>query len=461
MMHGLWVQDQGMVDHLAQLVPLLHECASHVTEGSFEKADFSFKKIRMLTIADGPLQHLSKIIVDSLDHRLLSSIQGLYGALINPSDYFEKSTLPGCPAHNFFKLNPYLSTGFVTINRAIMEAMEDEKVVHIVDLSCSAAHPWQWLKLLDDFHGRPGGAPELYLTVLHDDNDFLAEMQSLLSKKAESLEVSFRFISVIGRLETLDFSNLRSTFQIKFGVAVAISCALQMHRLLLVDDNLSSTSIAQLQKMANFTQPKQMASSVCSPASTLNYLQTPSPRTPKLLARLLSAIRALKPNIMVIMEQDADHNALLFRDRFNEVLNYYAALFDCFHAVAAANPGRTDERLRVERMILREEIKNILVCEGVHRHERHERLDQWAMHMEESGFHNVQLSFSAIREGKENLLSFGLKNCQNKEDRGCLLLSWGSTNLYSISVWRQNRGSSSGSREHMLLVQRQIIWPFQ
>uniref|UniRef100_I1R3V9 Uncharacterized protein n=2 Tax=Oryza glaberrima TaxID=4538 RepID=I1R3V9_ORYGL len=478
MMHGLWVQDQGMVDHLAQLVPLLHECASHVTEGSFEKADFSFKKIRMLTIADGPLQHLSKIIVDSLDHRLLSSIQGLYGALIDPSDYFEKSTLRAA-RHNFFKLNPYLSTGFVTINRAIMEAMEDEKnileikvksnlcsilklshynfktlqgaiyverslmfnmvelqVVHIVDLSCSAAHPWQWLKLLDDFHGRPGGAPELYLTVLHDDNDFLAEMQSLLSKKAESLEVSFRFISVIGRLETLDFSNLRSTFQIKFGVAVAISCALQMHRLLLVDDNLSSTSIAQLQKMANFTQPKQMASSVCSPASTLNYLQTPSPRTPKLLARLLSAIRALKPNIMVIMEQDADHNALLFRDRFNEVLNYYAALFDCFHAVAAANPGRTDERLRVERMILREEIKNILVCEGVHRHERHERLDQWAMHMEESGFHNVQLSFSAIREGKENLLSFGLKNCQNKEDRGCLLLSWGSTNLYSISVWR-------------------------
>ncbi|XP_052137131.1 scarecrow-like protein 3 isoform X2 [Oryza glaberrima] len=459
MMHGLWVQDQGVVDHLAQLVPLLHECASHVTEGSFEKADFSFKKIRMLTIADGPLQRLSTIIVDSLAHRLLSSIQGLPGALIDPSDYFEKSTLQAA-RHNFFKLNPYLSTGFVTINWAIMEAMEDEKVVHIVDLSCSAAHPWQWLKLLDDFHGRPGGAPELYLTVLHDDNDFLADMQSLLSKKAESLGVSFHFISVIGRLETLDFSNLRSTFQIKFGVAVAISCALQMHRLLLVDDNLSSTSIAQLQKMANFTQPKQMASSVCSPASTLNYLQTPSPRTPKLLARLLSAIRALKPNIMLIMEQDADHNTLLFCDRFNEVLNYYAALFDCFHAVAAANPGRTDERLRVERMILREEIKNILVCEGVHRHERHERLDQWAMHMEESGFHNVQLSFSAIREGKENLLSFGLKNCQNKEDRGCLLLCRGYTNLYSISAWRQNRGSSSGSREHML-VQRQIIWPFQ
>uniref|UniRef100_A0A0E0F9E0 Uncharacterized protein n=1 Tax=Oryza meridionalis TaxID=40149 RepID=A0A0E0F9E0_9ORYZ len=466
---------------------------------------------------------------------------GLPGAFIDPSDYFEKSTLRAA-RHNFFKLNPYLSTGFVTINRAIMEAMEDEKVdlqvVHIVDLSCSAAHPWQWLKLLDDFHGRPGGAPELYLTVLHDDNDFLADMQSLLSKKAESLGVSFHFISVIGRLETLDFSNLRSTFQIKFGVAVAISCALQMHRLLLVDDNLSPTSIAQLQKMANFTQPKQMASSVCSPASTLNYLQTPSPRTPKLLARLLSAIRALKPNIMLIMEQDADHNTLLFRDRFNEVdlqvvhivdLSCSAAhpwqwlkLLDDFHGrpggapelyltvlhddndfladmqsllskkaeslgvsfhfisvigrletldfsnlrsifqikfgvavaiscalqmhrlllvddnlsptsiaqlqkmanftqpkqmassvcspastlnylqtpspLAAANPGRTDERLRVERMILREEIKNILVCEGVHRHERHERLDQWAMHMEESGFHNVQLSFSAIRE---------------------------------------------------------------
>uniref|UniRef100_A0A0D9XWR9 GRAS family transcription factor n=1 Tax=Leersia perrieri TaxID=77586 RepID=A0A0D9XWR9_9ORYZ len=454
-MYGPKTRDQGMAHHLAQLGPILYECAAHVTEGSFEKTDCSLQKIRKLTsIADGPLQRLSTIIVDSLAHRLLSPIQGFADALIKPSDYFEQSCLRAA-WYNFANLSPYLSTGFVTINQAIMEAVEDEKVVHIVDLSCSTTHPWQWIKLLHDFRRRPEGPPELYLTVIHDDGEFLANMQALLSKEAESLEVSFHFISVIGRLETLDFSDIRSTFQIKYGAAVAISCALQMHRLLVIDDNLRSTGIAQLQQMSNFTQIKQMASSVCSPSSTLNYIhyiQTPSPpcHVPKLLARLLSAIRSLKPNIMVIMEQDASHNTLLFHDRFVEVLNYYAALFDSFHAAAAANPRSTDERLRVERMILGEEIKNILVCEGVHRHERHERLDQWAMYMGGSGFDNVPLSFSAIREGKEKLLSFGLKNCQSKEDRCCLLLCWGSTNLYSISAWRPNMGSPSLIREHML-----------
>lgn len=334
------------------------------------------------------------------------------------------------------------------------------KVVRIIDLSCSTAHPWQWLKLLHDFHGRQGGPPEVRLTVVHDDNDYLANMRILLSNEADKLKIPFQFSSVIGRLETLDLSNLRNTLDIKYGEAIAISCSLQMHRLLVVDDKVSCSGIGQLQKMANIAQLNQMASSVYSPASTLNYPQTPSPqcKMPKLLATFLSAVRALKPNIMLVMEQDANHNALLFCDRFAEALNYYAALFDSFHAVVAANPRRADERARVERMILGEEIKNILLCEGVYRHERHERLSQWAMHMDRSGFDHVPLSFRAIWEGNQKLMSFGLNGCQSKVENDCLLLCWGSRHLYSISAWRPHKGSTSGSREHMLVQpQRQII----
>uniref|UniRef100_A0A0A9C2J4 Uncharacterized protein n=1 Tax=Arundo donax TaxID=35708 RepID=A0A0A9C2J4_ARUDO len=452
------VQDHGMSDHLAQLGPVLYECAAHVTEGSFEKTDISLRQIKKLTsIADGPLQRLSLIIADSLARRLLCPIQGFAGALIHPSDYFEQSNLQAA-RDNFANLSPYLSTGFVTINRAILEAVEDEKVVRIIDLSCSSSHPWQWLKLLHDFHRRPGGPPEVRITVVHDDNDFLTQMQTLLSKEAEALKIPFQFTSVKGRLETLDFSNLRNILEIKFGEAVAISCALQMHRLLVVDDNVNCAGVAQLQKMANTAQLKQMASSMYSPASTLNYPQTPSPQMPKLLASFLNAVRVIKTNIMLVMEQDANHNTLLFCDRFVEALNYYAAHFDCLHAVSAAYPRRAGERARIERMILGEEIKNILVCEGMRRHERHERLSLWAMHMKGSGFDHVPLSFHAIKQGKEKLLSFGLKGCQNKEDTDCLLLCWGSTHLYSISAWRPHKGSTSGSREHML-VQHQIIWP--
>uniref|UniRef100_K3YDW3 Uncharacterized protein n=1 Tax=Setaria italica TaxID=4555 RepID=K3YDW3_SETIT len=397
------------------LGPVLYACATHVIEGSFEKTDIDLSQIKRLTsIADGPLQRLSLIIADSLARRLLCPIQGFAGALIHPSDYFEQSILQTA-RFNFTNLSPYISTGFATINRAILEAMEDEQVVRIIDLSCSTSHPRQWLKLLRDFHGRQGGPPEVRLTVVHDDNDFLANMRALLSKEAEMLKIPFQFNSVIGRLETLDFSNLRNTLDIKYGEAIAISCSLQMHRLLVVDD-VSCSGIGQLQKMANIAQLKQMSSSVYSPASTLNYPQTPSPQcqTPKLLVNFLNAVCVLKPNIMLMMEQDANHNALLFCDRFVEALNYYAALFDSFHAVIAANPRRSDERARVERMILGEEIKNILVCEGVHRYERHERLSQWAMHMNRSGFDHVPLSFHAIWEGNQKLMSFGLNGCQSK-----------------------------------------------
>ncbi|CAO2145533.1 unnamed protein product [Urochloa humidicola] len=423
------MQDQGPADHLMQLGPVLYACAAHVTEGSFEKTDISLSQIKSLTsIVDGPLQRLSLIIADSLARRLLCPIQGFAGALIHPSDYFEQSILQTARC-NLTSLTPYISTGFATINWTILEAMEDEKVVHIIDLSCSTSNPRQWMKLLRDFHRRKGGPPEVRLTVVHDNNGFLADMRVLLSKEADMLKIPFQFNSVVGRLETLNFNNLRNTLNIKYGEAIAISCLLQMHRLLVVDDNMSCSGIGQLQKMANIAQLKKMASSVYSPTSTLNYPQTPSPQcqTPKLLASFLNAVRALKPNIIL-------------------------------HAVVAANPRIADERARVERMILGEEIKNILVCEGVNRHERHERLSQWAMHMNRSGFDHVPLSFRAIWEGNQKLMSFGLNGCQNKVENDCLLLCWGSTHLYSISAWRPHQGSSSGSREHMLVQpQHQII----
>ncbi|CAM0874358.1 unnamed protein product [Alopecurus aequalis] len=436
-MHRACAQDHGTMDDLAQLGPVLYECAAHVMEGSFEKTDHSLRKIkRLASVVDGPLQRMSLIIADSLARRLLCPIQGFAAALIDPSLYLEQCCLRAA-CDNFANISPFLSTGFVTINRAILEQVQDKKVVRIIDLSCSTTHPWQWLKILHDFHGRPGGPPELRLTVVHEDIEFLNNMQALLSKQAATLMPSFYFDKVIGRLETLDFSNLREILKINFGEEVVISCALKMHRLLTVDDNVSRDGIAQLQQMANMAQLKQMASLMYSPASTLSYPATPSPQRqiPNLLVSFLSAVRMLRPKILVMMEQEADHNAPLFRDRFAETVPYYAALFDSLNAVAATD----QQRARVERMLLGEEIKNILVCEGVQRHERHERLSQWEMHMQRCEFEHVPLSFEAIREGRERLVSSRLKECRSVEDNGRVVLCWGATRLYAISAWRPHR----------------------
>ena len=95
---------------------------------------------------------------------------------------------------------------------------------------------------------------------------------------------------------------------------------------------------------------------------------------------------------------------------------------------------------------LGEEIKNILVCEGVQRLERHEKLSQWEMHMQRCEVDHVPLSFEAIREGKERLMSYGLKQCKSDEDNADLLLCWGATRLYSISAWRPHSSNAAPNK---------------
>lgn len=458
------VQEQD--EQLVLLVPALYQCAAHVSEGSLEKANFSLSEIKRLSsIADGPLQRLA----DALARRLLLPCEGLAGALIHPSDYFERSGVRSA-RRSFAALSPFLHAAFAATNRAILEAMEDEKVVRIVDLSCcsAASHPCQWLDLLHGFvHGRARPPPEVRLTVVHDDDEFVAATRAALAKEADRLNIPFQFNHVLvvrgGGLETMDLrDDFRDVLGVKYGEAVAVSCCLQMHRLLAVaadDDSASSSSaLGQLQNMATTAaaQLKQkMACSSSSPASILNYPRTPSPQcqcqcqVPRPLASFLGAVHhRLKPSIVVVMEQDANHNAPPFSARFAEALGYYAALFDSLDAVAAAtataSASAAGDRAQVERMVLGEEIKNVLLCEGASRLERHERLSQWAMYMDASGFRRVPLSFRAIRESELKLASFGMSACRYQVESDGLLLGWGSTRLYSVSAWRPNK---SGIRE--------------
>lgn len=448
------VQEQELV----LLVPALYQCAAHVSEGSLEKANFSLSEIKRLSsIADGPLQRLP----DALARRLLLPCEGLAGALIHPSDYFERSGGVRSARRSFAGLSPFLHAAFAATNRAILEAMEDEKVVRIVDLSCcsAASHPCQWLDLLHGFvHGRARPPPEVRLTVVHDDDDFVAGMRAALAKEAHRLNIPFQFNHVLvvrgGGLETMDLrDDFRDVLGVKYGEAVAVSCCLQMHRLLAADDDSASSSSAlgQLQNMATTAaaQLKQKMACSSSPASILNYPRTPSPQcqcqVPRPLASFLGAVHRLKPSIVVVMEQDANHNAPPFSGRFAEALGYYAALFDSLDAVAAAaTASAAGDRAQVERMVLGEEIKNVLLCEGASRLERHERLSQWAMYMDASGFRRVPLSFRAIREGQLKLESFGMTGCRYQVESDGLLLGWGSTRLYSVSAWRPNK---SGTRE--------------
>jgi len=98
----------------------------------------------------------------------------------------------------------------------------------------------------------------------------------------------------------------------------------------------------------------------------------------------------------------------------------------------------------VERAVLGEEVRDVLLREGARRRERHDRLHQWARRMEVAGFRGVPLSYAALRQGVDTLRRCGVGGCESREHEGCLLLCWRSWPLYSVSAWRPDRGSAYG-----------------
>ena len=93
------------------------------------------------------------------------------------------------------------------------------------------------------------------------------------------------------------------------------------------------------------------------------------------------------------------------------------------------------ERLKVEKMLFGEEIKNIIACEGSERTERHEKLEKWIQRLDLAGFGNVPLSYYGMLQAKRMLQSYGCDGYRMREENGCVLISWQDRPLFSVSAW--------------------------
>lgn len=335
------------------------------------------------------------------------------------------------------------------------------------------------------FHGRPGGAPQLRITMVHDDEAFLAHTVALLRREAEALDMAFSFHPVVGRLETLDLGDLHHALAMRSGDARAFSCALQMHRLLAVDDTDTDTQqqLAAAASSCSCYPPGDVACYYCPPETAKTSLPDPSPTTPFAaqasssssphpqwtavprsallppLAGFLSAARAASPKVVCVMEQDAGDNvAAGLAARFEEALQHYAAVFEALDDAAAAG----EERAAVERVLLWEEVRDVLARDGPERRERHERLHQWAARMAGAGFAGVPLSYVAKMEADAALRRCGLRGYETVGAGGCLLLCRRGRPLYSVSAWRpwpSRGGSASASSSGTGMPSMRTAWP--
>lgn len=442
-----WLRELKPEERGLYLIHHLLICANHVASGSIENANLTLERIALHASPDGDaMQRIATYFTEALAHRVLKSWPGLHKALNSTkmtsiADQILAQRL-------FFELCPFLKLSYVITNQAILEAMEGEKMVHIIDLY--AFEPAQWINLLQSLSTRPEGPPHLRITGIHEQKEVLEQMAFRLTEEAERLDTPFQFDPVVCRLENLDVASLR----VKTGEALAISSVLQLHSLLAIDDEMqgrksppsapnSLNTNNHLQRVMHMKQRTlgewlekdlvQMHSPGNDSASASSPLSLNA--SPK-MGSFLNALWSLSPKLMVITEKESNQDGLCLMERVLEALNFYAAMFDCLES---AVPRASGERQRVEKMLFGEEIKNIIACEGVERKERHEKLEKWSLRLELAGFGRVSLSYNGMLQAGRLLQCYGNDGYNVKEENGCFFLCWQERALFSVSAWRFRR----------------------
>ncbi|XP_054817061.1 GRAS family protein TF80-like [Prosopis cineraria] len=396
------LKDMNVEERALYLVHLLKTCARHTEDGQFKKASAGLECIASVAAPDGdPMQRLATYFLDGLAYRLVKNIRGVPEAL-NLSNPL--STLAQQYARKlFFEFCPFLKFSYLISNQTIVEAMEGEQVIHIIDLNaCDAG---QWISLLHSLKEQRQGSPLPYvkITGIHENKGVLEQMRIQLIEESEKMSIPLDFYPIESQLEKLCFDKL----PVKPGELLAVSSVLQLHSLLAVEDQISPDSVLP-PNPSQFDSPK--------------------------MRWFLSSLWKLKPRLMVITEQESDNNGPSVTDRLDKALNFYAALFHCLEGNVPK--ARAIERIMMERMLLGEEIKNIITCDGVDRKERHGKFSNtWHPWLKLAGFKRVPLHYERMLQVTRPLQSYG-RGYKLLENNQCLLTCWNDLPLYSISAWR-------------------------
>ena len=403
------------------MIILLEDCAKHVAARCLQNANTRLEHISHLASPNGtPIQRIAAYFIEALADRMLKNFTGLHNAL-------NSTKIPSVSEEIlvqrlFFEHCPFLKLAYVITNQAIVEAMEGEKVIHIIDLY--TVEPDQWIDLLQTLSARPEGAPHLKITGIHEQKVVLEKMALQLKEEADKLSIPFQFNCIVSKLENLDIESLG----IKTGEALAVSSVLQLHSLLATDEEVLRRSQRPLREFLDTGLNPLYIANLDSSSISSQLSQISSPK----MERFLSSLWRFSPKLMVITEQEANHNGFTLMERVNNAMKFYAALFDCLDSTVSIAPI---ERQKVEKMLFGEEIKNIIACEGAERKERHEKLEKWILWLELAGFGRVPLSYYGRLQAGRLLQSYGY-GYNIKEENGCLVIYWHKIPLFSVSAWR-------------------------
>ncbi|CAA3026948.1 DELLA GAI1-like [Olea europaea subsp. europaea] len=368
-----------------RLVHTLMACAEAVQQQNMNLAEALVKQIGFLAVSQaGAMRKVATYFAEALARRIYK----LYPT--NPHDTAFTDLLQ----MHFYETCPYLKFAHFTANQAILEAFAGKSRVHIIDFGMKQG--MQWPALLQALALRPGGPPSVKLTGIgppsHDKIDNLQEVGCRLAQFAKTIKVEFDYRRfVVNSLADLN----ASMFNIREGETVAVNSIFELHQLL-----------AQ----------------------------------PGAIEKVLQVVSEVKPEILTVVEQEANHNGPVFLDRFTESLHYYSTLFDSLESSGGCDVGGgvvSDQDKVMSEVYLGRLICNVVACEGPDRVERHETLVQWRTRFNSAGFEPVHLGSNAYKQASMLLALFaGGDGYRVEEKDGCLTLGWHTRPLIATSAWK-------------------------
>lgn len=361
-----------------QLVHALMACAEAVQQNNLNIAEALVKRIGYLAVSQaGAMRKVATFFAEALARRIYRLCPE------NPLDHSVSDRLQ----MHFYESCPYLKFAHFTANQAILEAFEGKKRVHVIDFSMNRG--MQWPALIQALALRPNGPPAFRLTGIGppapDNSDYLQEVGWKLAELAEAIHVDFEYRGFV------------------------------------------ANSLADLDASMLELRPSEVESVVVNSVFELHKLLA----RPGALEKVLSVVKQMKPEIMTVVEQEANHNGPVFVDRFTESLHYYSTLFDSLEG----SPNNQDKIM--SEMYLGKQICNVVACEGADRVERHETLTQWQTRLSSAGFEPIHLGSNAFKQASMLLALFGSgEGYRVEENNGSLMLGWHTRPLIATSAWK-------------------------
>ncbi|OIW18054.1 hypothetical protein TanjilG_07545 [Lupinus angustifolius] len=368
-----------------RLVHTLLACGEAVSQNNMSIAEALLHQIGFLALSQpGAMRKVATYFAEALARR----VYGLYPEtpLLNQNSNHHLSEMLQI---HFYETCPYLKFAHFTANQAILEAFQGKDRVHVIDFSMNQG--MQWPALMQALALRPGGPPAFRLTGIGppamDNSDHLQEVGWKLAQLAETIHVEFEFRGLVANsLADLDASMLE--LRPSETESVAVNSVFEFHKLL---------------------------------------------ARPGAVEKVLSVVKNVKPEIVTVVEQEANHNGPGFLDRFTESLHYYSTMFD---SLEGSTPLESQDKVLSE-VYLGKQICNVVACEGLDRVERHETLNQWRTRFGSAGFIPVHLGSNAFKQASMLLALFaGGDGYRVEENNGCLMLGWHTRPLIATSAWK-------------------------